>query len=180
MTSPVPPHLIEEQRDLEAEIREAFKGVTREGGVSWHETAVIDFEGTDEQRAAARALDTEPNWEALVDDPLWSDEVGWSFLDGIGFRYYLPPAMVRCLRCGYNDFLGLTLHWVYDVHLSQITPQQLPIIARFVRFMMNWEAVKHPEYPSVWKEAYDARWYQFVTPHSGRGEASSGRLPRKS
>ena len=32
MTSPLPQHLQDEQRALEAEIREALKSVTREGG----------------------------------------------------------------------------------------------------------------------------------------------------
>lgn len=81
----------------------AFRGVTRDGGISWTETGVIDDYGTDEERARARLEDTDRSWEELVDDPRWGPDTGWggySFLDAIGFRYYLAPAMVRAVRSG--------------------------------------------------------------------------------
>jgi len=87
-----------EQRDALAEIYAAFDGVTREGGVSWSEAAVIDGYGTMEERLKARESDTEWNWQELVDDPLWRAWDGFNFLDPIGFRYYLPVALVRCVR----------------------------------------------------------------------------------
>jgi hypothetical protein len=83
------------------EIYVAFKGVTREGGVSWSETLVIDSDGTMDQRLFERERDTEQSWEDLVDDPTWNADIGiggFSFLDPIGFRYYIAPAMVRELR----------------------------------------------------------------------------------
>lgn len=48
MTSFVPKHLEEEQAAVEAQIRAAFKGVTRDGGVSWSEAESIDMYETEE------------------------------------------------------------------------------------------------------------------------------------
>ncbi|CAN5745317.1 hypothetical protein BH11PLA1_BH11PLA1_07210 [soil metagenome] len=78
-----------------------FKGVTREGGVSWSESIVVDSYGDEDDQAAARASDVETDWMALVNDPNWVVSVGkggWSFLDAIGTRYYVAPAMVRQLE----------------------------------------------------------------------------------
>ncbi len=103
MTSFVPKHLEEEQVAVEAQIRAAFKGVTRDGGISWSETDSIDLHETEEQQAAARASDAEQCWEDLVDDPNWDEGIGvggFTFLDAIGYRYYIAPAMIRSLYNG--------------------------------------------------------------------------------
>lgn len=68
---------------VEALVFEAFKGVTREGGVSWHEAEAIDFQVSDEEWDEARALDTEKSWEELLDDEKWRNQAGewaWPFL----------------------------------------------------------------------------------------------------
>jgi hypothetical protein len=84
-----------EREALIAEIYAAFKDVSREGGVSWSETYVLDFYGTPEERAEARDRDRDWSWTDLVDDPDWQigqGSGGLTFLDAIGFRYYLPHA----------------------------------------------------------------------------------------
>jgi len=99
------------------EIYESFADVGREGGVSWSETVVLDDRGTDEERAEARAQDTETSWQELIDDSEWQPELSfdWYFLDAIGFRYYLPAAMIRCVRSGYNnENIALCLTLVAD------------------------------------------------------------------
>lgn len=92
-------HPDETVRDLAFAISAAFAGVTREGGVSWSESDVIDAGGSDERRAEARACDLDQDWTELVADPAWQrwQEWPWSFLDPIGQRYYLPAMMVRGL-----------------------------------------------------------------------------------
>jgi hypothetical protein len=57
-----PQPLAAEQRQLEAAIRDAFRAVDRRGGISWSEADAIDNYASDEERAAARARDTEPSW----------------------------------------------------------------------------------------------------------------------
>lgn len=87
------------------EIYDAFRAVNRSGGVSWSEAYVIDMYGSPKEREQARKKDKEASWPELVDSD-WRDcpgVGGWSFLDPIGFRYYLPAAMVRGIRKGASD-----------------------------------------------------------------------------
>lgn len=78
-----------EHQALIKEIHAAFAGVSREGGVSWSETRVLDMYGSDDERKAARAQDTDRSWSELVDDPKWYEIGigGFSFLDPISVRY---------------------------------------------------------------------------------------------
>src|SRR5262245_4001453 len=109
----IPAHLKSEQTAVEAEIREAFKGVGRDGGVSWTESINVDLpHGYEDDRAAARAKDVEKCWEDLVDDPAWRHDMGvggFNFLDPIGYRYYIAPAMIRCAREGGCESTGYAL-----------------------------------------------------------------------
>lgn len=93
------------QRDIIAEIHDAFKDVSRDGGVSWTESVEIDMWESADKCAAARLADTDTHWSQLVDDEHWQSERGvggFAFLDAIGFRYYLPAAMVRVARAGHD------------------------------------------------------------------------------
>ena len=82
------------------EITAAFDGVSREGGVSMLEARVIDDCGNDEARAAARALDTETRWQDVPDEKIGggNGHEALSFLDSIGFHYYLPAYLLWHLR----------------------------------------------------------------------------------
>jgi hypothetical protein len=105
-----------------AEIREAFKNVMRGNGVSWLETGVLDDYGTPHERKAARAKDPDRPWAELVDDPSWDPDQGWggfSFLDAEGFRYYLPPAMLRTIR-------DVEPQWSLAHHLTLDEPPTRP------------------------------------------------------
>jgi|LauGreDrversion4_2_1035121.scaffolds.fasta_scaffold108745_2 hypothetical protein len=81
-------------------IKDAFKDVTREGGVSWHECEVIDNYGSDAERALARSRDTDRHWTELLSTEAFypSGIGGFCFLDPIGFRYYLPAALCLSLQ----------------------------------------------------------------------------------
>lgn len=141
MPEGIPAHLQRELAAVEAEIRSAFHGVTREGGVSWTEAAAID--GTPElpDEQAARAMDTERGWEELVDDPAWIHEPGiggLNFLDPIGFRYYLAPAMIRCCREGWGEFTAYAMRLLGEYaeeQASLVTPEQAAAVIRFLRCM---------------------------------------------
>ena len=95
---PLHEKLLAERDALIAEIHAAFKHIKRGRGVSWLETDVLDDYGTEQECKAARAKDPEQHWPTLVNNPNWDHDKtygGWAFLDPEGFRYYLPPAMVR-------------------------------------------------------------------------------------
>jgi hypothetical protein len=154
--------------DRIAEVYAAFKGVTREGGVSWSETRVMDGFGTEEQCVAARASDTEHSWEELVDDPRWRADMGvggFAFLDAIGFRYYLAPALIRELRQLPAPGLDFWLTASYckpiqsngDVSLNE---SQSRCVARAVEFFWKRSAQKDPDFAHRWDEALDhwRRW----------------------
>jgi hypothetical protein len=95
--------MIKRRRALFAYIREAYDGVSREGGVSLHELNVIDGYGGSEERRQARSLDIDATWTEVPDDHIRRLAQGWVFFDSIGFRYYLPAFMCFELRYFYRE-----------------------------------------------------------------------------
>lgn len=165
MVVPPPERLIDEQREVEAQIREAFRGVSRAGGISWSESVVIDSLGSERERAAAREADREASWEELVDDPAWIEEPalgGFNFLDSVGYAYYVAPAMIRCARRGWGEFVcqALTISGEYSHDLARlITPKQAAAIARFLRFMIAWHNARGDTIGGEnWRHAYKVHW----------------------
>ncbi len=80
------------------EITSAFTGISREGGVSLHETRVLDDCGSDVERAKARAKDTDVDWREVPDSAIEKPDLRLNFLDPIGFRYYIPAYMIWEIR----------------------------------------------------------------------------------
>jgi hypothetical protein len=168
MDSSIPQHLIEEQKAVEASIREAFRGTRRAGGISWSESREVDnYEGP-EKRAAASALDKETSWEDLVDDPGWDDEAGvggFNFLDAIGYAYYLAPAMIRCVRNGEAGALGyaVTVDNEFKRELVRLVDGRRALaVAQFLKFMIA-VAEEMPDYrfDERWRYAYEIYWQKF-------------------
>jgi hypothetical protein len=91
-------NLEERKQALIAEITAAFDGVAREDGVSLHEAGVIDDRGSAEERAEARAKDTESRWQDVPDELIARGHSVLSFLDAKGFRYYIPAYIVWYLK----------------------------------------------------------------------------------
>lgn len=161
MDSFVPAHLEEEQAAVEAQIRAAFKGVTRDGGVSWSEAESIDMYETEEQLAAARASDTEQCWEDLIDDPNWDEGVGvggFSFLDEIGYRYYIAPAMIRSIYNGGVQLGSFVFEHPQSGYKEVISHKQRAAIVRFLKFMIAVDKDYDDYYDSTWQIAYDKVW----------------------
>lgn len=158
-------HLDRERQAVERTIRQAFAGVSREGGVSWSESVIIDGVGSDRTPEEARALDTEVRWEDLVDDGNWHHDVtigGFSFLNPIGFRYYIAPAMVRCIRENGGEFISYALNVDGDYKrkmVSLINAYQAHAIARFIRLMIVVLAARQDDiYGAPWSTAYKSYW----------------------
>jgi hypothetical protein len=160
-----------DQQRMERQIRAAFAGVSRADGVSWSEADVIDDWGTEEACAAARAQDRDRSWEQLVDDPNWNLESGlgrFSFLDAIGFRYYLAPAMIRAVRSGQDS--GIQFHLMLSCpggsgnaykleQWSQLDARQRSCIAAFLSHMAAWADHQGWEVErDWWREALASYW----------------------
>jgi hypothetical protein len=134
---------------LIVEITAAFDGVAREDGVSLREGIVMDDYGPEEQRAAARLLDTDTRWQDVSDDDMQRYEVSLSFFDAKGFRYYLPAYMLRDLRLNIDAEHGISSDTLYSLSLaadtrlrnfqlerfSLLTPPQGQAVCRFLRFV---------------------------------------------
>lgn len=165
-------HLHRERALLIAEIHDAFKGVTREGGVSWNEAYAIDDYASDEERERARASDTDHSWQELVDDPEWRPRAGFggfSFLDPIGFRYYIAPMLIRSLR--EDDEVDIVFHLTLDDgelrdyvlnQWSMFTVRQSQCIARFLAFQRDWDRMRDAVLAEPWQEALDSYWSRYA------------------
>jgi hypothetical protein len=160
---------IERERDgLLVDIAAAFGGVSREGGISWSEADVIDDYGSMEERQKARAADTERGWNELLDHPDWQDSpwmIGTRFcsFDGIAFRYYLAPAMIRTIEVGGD--IGLRFHLrppessdtersreYRRQQLTALTEAQRRCVHRFIEYMIAVaEAEGNPEDAGDWR-----------------------------
>lgn len=173
MTDPAG-HLEGERRAVEVAIREAFRGVTREGGISWNESVVIDGDLSGRTREEARTLDIESRWQDLVDDKRWHHEPGvggFNFLDPIGFRYYIAPAMIRCIREDGGEFSSYALNIDGDFKrelVSLLNARQADAVAQFIRLMIAIHTAKKDElYREPWSTAYKywRRWDRGTTRH---------------
>ncbi len=172
-----PDELHAEKEALLAEIYDAFKGVSRDGGVSWRESVRIDSYGYLPENAESRWPDTDRAWTDLVDDPSWHPDNGvggFTFLDAIGFRYYVGPALVRCVRdgldCGIQSRLTIwpdpekvgQLSASDTTRMAALEPRQCRCIARCVRFMVEWSRRHAHEFEArSWEDALDSYWYQY-------------------
>ena len=183
-----------EREALLAEINAAFAGVSRENGVSWSEREALDSYGSDEERAAARASDTEGRWQELIDDPSWvfTGCADFAFLDAIGSRYYLAPAMVLSIRTGSDVGIRSALTREnrfevsfiegpgvsftneatcapgYDQHFldqwSLLNTRQQQCVARFVKLMIELARLSQDKDQLWgWQAAYDSYWRNFAT-----------------
>jgi hypothetical protein len=167
-----------ERAALLAEIDAAFDNVRRDGGVSWSESKVIDNHGSSEERQKARESDTDPRWNELVDQSGWRLDIGdsgiggFSFLDAIGFRYYLPAAMKRSVLGVYDGGVGYHLRyggkldrWLAEQH-SLLDRRQQRCVARYLRYMIDVSRQPEHEWGEEaaveWTKTLDSHWLQFA------------------
>lgn len=146
-----------------AEIERAFKDVGRGGGISWSECEVIDDYGRGAERNKARRSDRETHWRELVDDKKWNPFPGmggFSFIDQVGFKYYLPPTMIQMLRGDAEEWFPGHLLGVISRFTGESqgpwSREQGRAIARFVQFMSRTDTDE--ESREAWVNALIARW----------------------
>lgn len=115
------------------------------------------------------ARGTDRDWTELVDDPGWPIVPqfggGVSFLDAIGFRYYLPVLMLRELEGG-CAVVALEFHLTHDegesgrYHLTQwslLDGTQRRCVRRFLRYMAALEQASGTSV-GPWAEALHSYW----------------------
>jgi hypothetical protein len=153
-----------------AEIREAFAGVTREGGVSWSEAEGMD-RGT-WGPGEPRIDDPDGDWIEVADDPSWRIDLGFamfSFLDPIGYRYYLPAAMSVVVRGGDGECVQFTLT-LFDTyykdsvleHWSLLDNRQRLCVRHFIEYMIKERDALGDDLESEsWTQALDSYWKHF-------------------
>ncbi|MBX3390414.1 MAG: hypothetical protein KF691_13270 [Phycisphaeraceae bacterium] len=131
---------------LIAEVYAAFEGVTREGGISWsqamlHDHGVRPYTPREYREAGER--DREKKWEELVDSEKWKPRPSWggfSFLDAIGFRYYVAPAMIRMMTDADAEMLS-PLDFEHEIlgRFAMLNGRQSRCIATYLEWMLDRE-----------------------------------------
>jgi hypothetical protein len=168
-----PEDLEREKRALLAEIDAAFAEVDRAGGISWSESRVLDDYGSPEEQVEARRSDKVRHWRDLAENPQWNPEPGsggFSFLDDIGFRYYLPAAMKRCIAHGHD--VGLRFHLTIEAvgldtwkieKWSILDEPQRRCVASFVEYMIEQSRTLEWSDLAVewWTQTRDGYWHQY-------------------
>ena len=156
---------VEKVTKLIIDIGAAFGNVSREDGVTLHETEVLDDYGSDQERQAARAKDTDAHWRDVLDE--WIEEIrgigGMCFLDGEGFRYYLPAYMTWYLKkwnahsiTDAGDTLLFCLSspredWDFNKLFSS---EQKNVIRSFLQFVVEFDEDNHADA----QKALDSCW----------------------
>ena len=126
------------------QLKIAFQGVNREGGVSWSEAQVIDNYGSNEERNIARSSDKDRTWIDLATDPawdVWDCSSNWSFLDKIGFRYYVAAAIARDLILGGSALNQFSLSPPDSVEQWDFTKDQIRVFVAYMEHKVNEQAL---------------------------------------
>ena len=159
------------ERDaLIADIHAAFAGVTRgRHGISWNECAALDMFESEESCEAARQSDSDQQWSELIADPDWDPFPGiggFNFINSEGFRYYMPPTMIRFLRGDSSEWfhghlLGVIERLVDPESRHLWSRPQLGCIARFIDFMSRHDNEVHhdSDEPNLWADAFRRYWH---------------------
>lgn len=166
-----PEDLESRKAELICEIYAAFDGVSRAGGMSWVDSIAADLYWTEDMRRESGLADTDARWQDLVDDESWPDAFGtggFAFLDAVGFRYYVAPAMIRELRDGEGESLHFALKCP-AIHAkgrtstleqwSLLSDAQRRCVAAFVRFAIDRAFVKDEDHElDDYQAAWDNYW----------------------
>lgn len=179
----------QQKATLIAEITTAFNGVSREDGITLHEAQALDDYAGPEERAIARALDTESRWQDVPTEDITQGYNVLCFLDPKGFRYYIPAFLIWYLTSEedsntYNSIVsrlgGGYEEGEYDLfRVSLLTPGQLKAITHFLVFNAEEERQWHKEVCELGRVRYqEAGWTeeeiraQFET-HAMRNDSQS-------
>jgi hypothetical protein len=153
-----PPLAEQVERDLFA----AFDGVSRDGGISWHEADAIDDYEIGMTREEARELDTDRCWQDLLDDPgeHLENMIVFCFGDFIGVRYYLAPLLIRSLRRGTPPSTLALTRWLNDP--TPFTLKQRIALARYMMWAAVADVTPFHFHTGEWFVTLDEDWMPYV------------------
>jgi hypothetical protein len=179
------PHNLEARKErLVAEIHQAFATTKLGSGLSWSQTVQLDDYEPEEIVRAGRHVEP-PHWLELVDDAEWHPFPGiggYSFIDADGFRFYLPPTMIRIVRepCEWypGHLVGIINRFAGWEPESIFSETQCRCVAKFLEFMSDLEAEQlrdwavenpwggiPPDHESDhWRMALNSFWNRYLSP----------------
>jgi hypothetical protein len=143
----------------------SFQGVTLGSGISWSRSMQLD-----DGKPISIGNQLDQPWILLVDDANWiSDPAigGLNYLDADGFRYYIAPIMIRCIRGDMSiaqvaDCLYPTAD---DFRESQWRALSIEQRAAIAEFLLYCEHKCHTtgllENAAACKRAYSSYWYRY-------------------
>jgi hypothetical protein len=177
-----PDNLEARKERLVAEIHQAFATTKLGSGLSWSQTVQLDDWEPEEIVRAGRHVEP-PHWLELVDDAEWHPFPGiggYSFIDAEGFRFYLPPTMIRMVQgsCEWypGHLVGIINRFASDEPESLFNESQCRCIARFLKFMLDWERaiIETSKYENSqalfegdeapWQAGLDSFWNRYLSP----------------
>lgn len=169
MERELPRRLVDDRNALLSLIEVAFRDVGLGRGTSWNEARALCGEDVRLETSAERRESPLMRWTEVAQDPEWApaNRLGaWSSLDPVGFRFYLPAAMLRCLRggraSGLCHALTLPLHGDEEVcfqRWSLLDAAQRACVRRFAEFMRDLaQESGQDDYEEAWQDALDGYW----------------------
>jgi len=154
------------------EIARAFDGVPR-GEITVREAEVIDVYGPMEERAAARAGDTETRWQDVPDADVRACNTALCHVDPVSWRYYIARYMTWSLLHFETDSSMSADAIIYTFDVATDSPvltayaherfqlldrAQSEVVARFLRYMSTREDFADAR---VAKKAMGKYWDRF-------------------
>lgn len=138
-------------KQLRQLLRESFADVNRAGGISLHQTDVIDAYGSADAMQAAALLDSDSHWTQVKDEWLetFCHSGGLGFFDAIGLRYYLPAYLDWFIRKGdssNHELSQILMHKLQAAYVGNqtfediFTPEQIAVIKLFLTYVAEHSA----------------------------------------
>ena len=160
-----------QKEEIKNVIKNAFSGVTLDGGISLEQTKIIDNYGrgvTDEEFTALPKKEVTDNWQEIPIYLLDEAECLPHF-DRKGFRYYIPALMLRLLEN--YDFTSMmtigTLSILYpklegwEYLYSLLNEQQKQAIALYLKALPNLVDLQ-TENKTVVERAFNKYWSKYM------------------
>ncbi len=159
------------RREIEEEIRLAFKDVSLDGGVSLDQTVVMDDYGrgvTAEEFAALPLKEITNDWSAIPDSVLDEAEC-LAFLDDKGFKYYIPAFMIRLLS-NYDACSMMTIGTIHRLYpdseyieerYALLNAKQRKAIALYVQSLPTLVDLDHGD-ATIINRAFVKYWSRYL------------------
>lgn len=148
-------------------IETGFAAVKLGGGLTLGEADALDGYGDPDTLREARQAEPPGPWQALSAEHLERGSRVLMFLDGEGFRYYLPALMCLALRQpDYADIPSLLIAELVhppevDERFEVLSSAQRTVVSRFLRYFAGEEAEQYSCTPEA-QRALDLGWSRYL------------------